>query len=182
MRNFPRLREAGLFSAEGIQPARTENRKMKEQKQTTDNQTLDAEEARIRLMDDDGSPTTMLEPYFRNCLEIEIFASREALDNLGFHAWHNGGRLDLFATFLIANELAEISDVDNELDDIAERYCHWWSEVSGKGIPMRRVFIHLPRELACAMDKFSERVPSYYHMSRGTAAGFLLARATLSTY
>ena len=155
---------------------------MKEQKQTTVNQTPDAEESRVRLMDDDGAQTSMLEPYFRNCLEIDIFASREALDNLVFHAWHNGGRLDLFATFLIANELAEIDDVDDALDDIAERYCHWWSAVNAKRIPMMRVFIRLPRELACALDAFSERVPSFYRMSRSTAAGFLLARATWSNY
>ena len=155
---------------------------MKGKQEPANSQTPDTEEACKGIKSGDDAPPTMLNRYFSECLGIEIFASREALDNLGFHAWHNGGRLDLFATFLIANELAEISDVDNELDDIAERYCHWWSEVSGKGIPMRRVFIHLPRELACAMDKFSERVPSYYHMSRGTAAGFLLARATLSTY
>ena len=155
---------------------------MKGKQEPANSQTPDTEEACKGIKSGDDAPPTMLNRYFFECLSIEIFASREALDSLEFHAWHNGGRLDLFATFLIANELAEISDVDNELDDIAERYCHWWSEVSGKGIPMRRVFIHLPRELACAMDKFSERVPSYYHMSRGTAAGFLLARATLSTY
>ena len=149
---------------------------------TTDNQTPGAEETRVKLIDDDGAQTTMLEPYFRNCLEIDIFASREALDNLGFYAWQNGGRLDLFATFLIANELAEIDDVDDALDDIAERYCHWWSAVNAKGIPMKRVFIRLSRELAGALDAFSERVPSFYRMSKSTAAGFLLARATWSNY
>ena len=155
---------------------------MKEQKQTTVNQTPDAEEARVKLMDDNNAPPMMLEPYFRNCLEIELFASRDALDNLGFHAWHNGGRPDLFATFLIANELAEIGDADDALDDIAGRYCHWRSAVNAKRIPMMRVFIRLPRELACALDAFSERVPSFCRMSRSTAAGFLLARATWSNY
>ena len=162
--------------------ARTENWKMKKQKQTTANQTPDAEEARPKSMGGDAAPTTMLEPYFLNCLEIEIFASREALDNVNRQAWHNGGRNDLFAAFLIANELAAIYDADNELDEVAERYCHWWSAVSADRIPMRRVFIRLTRELVCAMDEFSERVPSFYRMSRGTAAGFLLAHATWSNH
>ena len=154
---------------------------MKEQ-ETSGSQTPDTEEARVVIMGGDDAQTTMLEPYFRNCEEIDVFASCEALDNLGFCAWHNGGRLDLFATFLIANELAEIDDVDDALDDIAERYCHWWSAVNAKGIPMKRVFIRLSRELAGALDAFSERVPSFYRMSKSTAAGFLLARATWSNY
>ena len=145
-------------------------------------QTPDTEEARVVIMGDDDAVPTMLEPYFLNCMEIDVFASCEALDNLGFYAWHNGGRLDLFATFLIANELAEIDDVDDALDGIAERYCHWWSAVNAKRIPMKHVFIRLPRELACALDAFSERVPSFHRMSRSTAAGFLLVRATWSNY
>ena len=155
---------------------------MKGKQEPANSQTPDTEEARKGIKSGDDAPPTMLNRYFFECLSIEIFASREALDNLGFHAWHNGGRLDLFATFLIANELAEISDVDNELDDIAERYCHWWSAVNAKGIPMKRVFIRLSRELAGALDAFSERVPSFYRMSKSTAAGFLLARATWSNY
>ncbi len=155
---------------------------MKEKQETTNSQTPDANEARKGIMSDDDTPPTMLEPYFLNCQEIEIFASREALDNLDFYTWHNGGRHDLYATFLIANELANIYDVDKELDEIAERYCHWWSGVHAHRIPMRRVSIRLPHELVCAMAEFSERVASYDHMSNGKVPGFLLALATFSNY
>ena len=134
-------------------------------------------------MDDENTPTTMLDPYYRICESVEIFTSREALENFEYLTWRQGWRNDLFAACMIANELAHIFNTDNALNAIAERYCQWWNDVGEhKRAPMRRVFIRLPRELVCAMDEFCERVESYYRMSRDTHAGFLLALAAWSNY
>ena len=52
----------GLFSAEAAVAVWTENGKMKKQQQTADSQTPDAEEARVRIVDDDDASTTMFKP------------------------------------------------------------------------------------------------------------------------
>ena len=152
---------------------------MKGKQEPANSQTPDTEEACKGIKSGDDAPPTMLNRYFSECLGIEIFASREALDSLDRHAWRNGGRLDLFATFQIANELANIYEVDKELEVIAASYADWWIDVRKNRIPMRRVSIRLPYELVDALDEFMNRVELCTDTSIGTAIGFLLARAML---
>ena len=152
---------------------------MKGKQEPANSQTPDTEEACKGIKSGDDAPPTMLNRYFSECLGIEIFASREALDSLDRHAWRNGGRLDLFATFQIANELANIYEVDKELEVIAASYADWWIDVRKNRIPMRRVSIRLPYELVDALDEFRNRVELFTDTSIGTTVGFLLARAML---
>ena len=152
---------------------------MKGKQEPANSQTPDTEEACKGIKSGDDAPPTMLNRYFFQCLSIEIFASRETLNSLERYAWRNGARLDLFATFQIANELANIYEVDEELDMIAASYADWWMDVRKNRIPMKRVSICLPFELVDALDEFRNRVELCTDTSIGTAIGFLLARAML---
>ena len=152
---------------------------MKGKQEPANSQTPDTEEARKGIKSGDDAPPTMLNRYFSECLGIEIFASRETLNSLERYAWRNGARLDLFATFQIANELANIYAVDKELDVIAASYAEWWMDVRKNRIPMKRMSICLPRELVNALDEFRNRVELFTDTSIDTAIGFLLARAML---
>ncbi len=153
---------------------------MKEQ-ETSGSQTPDTEEARVVIMGGDDAVPTMLEPYFLNCMDIEIYMSREALDKLEQQAWQNSGRPELFAAFLISNELAIIDKTDDKTDEYVERYFHWWWGIEVHDVPMVHVLCRLPCALLCAIDRFNERITERYH-TNGRVAGFLLARATFSNY
>ena len=152
---------------------------MKGKQEPANSQTPDTEEACKGIKSGDDAPPTMLNRYFFQCLSIEIFASRETLNSLERYAWRNGARLDLFATFQIANELANIYAVDKELDVIAASYAEWWMDVRKNRNPMKRVSICLPSELVDALDDFMSRVELFTDTSIDTAIGFLLARAML---
>ena len=152
---------------------------MKGKQEPANSQTPDTEEACKGIKSGDDAPPTMLNRYFFQCLSIEIFASRETLNSLERYAWRNGARLDLFATFQIANELANIYAVDKELDVIAASYAEWWMDVRKNRIPMKRMSICLPFELVDALDDFMNRVELFTDTSIDTAIGFLLARAML---
>ena len=103
--------------------------------------TPDTEEARVVVLGGDDAVPTMLEPYFLNCMDIEIYMSREALDKLEQQAWQNSGRPELFAAFLISNELAIIDKTDDKTDEYVERYFHWWWGIEAHDVPMAHVLL-----------------------------------------